>query len=475
MSISPARRRSSDTREPETGSTILVLDDLKELVARLSREQTKIQELLSFLGFALRSFTNLNQFLELIPLIASRVTDTDGGALILFKASGQMRLESLHCPENSSNGMKSRQVRSAIERAIQQVISGSNTAVDDMVGSYLGSDIKLFGTSVLVKNAVRGRLYVFSRDPNYVWNEPRQKLMRLVADQAAVGIENNTLTAELLKKERQDRELEIGAEIQHQLLPRNCPVIDGVEVAAKCLTANRVGGDYYDFIPINKGERWGMVIGDVMGKGVPAGLIMTMTRGMLRAEVLNRHTPGKILEHLNEIMYDDLERSHRFVTMFYSEFDPKTKILSFSNAAHTPALWWRAQSNTIHALDTMGAIIGLESGAGYEEAEVKLQPGDVVLYYTDGITEAANPMGDRFDEENLYQALKWACKNCIPKLPNISRPQAILDYIFEQVQNFVGSGRSYSDDITLIVMEMQPQIKPDPARPDSDKSKTYIT
>lgn len=458
MSMSPTYRRSPQAKEPETGSTILVLDDLKELVARLSREQTKIQELLSFLGFALRSFTNLNQFLELIPLIASRVTDTDGGALILFKASGQMRLESLHCPENGSNGMKCRQVRIAIERAMQQVISGSNTALDDMVRSYLGADVKLFGTSVLVKNIVRGRLYVFSRNSQYAWSEPRQKLMRLVADQAAVGIENNTLTAELLKKERQDRELEIGAEIQHQLLPRNCPAIAGVELAAKCLTASRVGGDYYDFIPINKGEKWGMVIGDVMGKGVPAGLIMTMTRGMLRAEVLNGHPPGKILEHLNQIMYDDLERSHRFVTMFYSEFDPKTRILSFSNAAHTPALWWRSQSNTIHALDTMGAIIGLEAGTKYEGSEIKLQPGDVVLYYTDGFTEAANPMGDRFDEENLYQALKWACKNCVPKSPEITRPQAILDYIFEKVQNFVGKESSYSDDITLIVMQVNPQI-----------------
>jgi phosphoserine phosphatase RsbU/P len=456
MAVSPIRRQSPQVKGSVPGSTVLVIDDLKELLVRLNQEQTKIQELLSFLGFALRSFTNLNQFLELIPLIASRVTDTDGGALIRFKASGQMLLESLHCPDTGFNGMKCRQLRSVIERAIQEVISGSNSALDDMVRSYLGPDVKLFGTSVLVKNVVQGRLYVFSRNPEYAWSEQRQKLMRLVADQTAVGIENNNLTAELLKKERQDRELEIGAEIQHQLLPRSCPTIEGVEIAAKCLTANRVGGDYYDFIPINKGEKWGVVIGDVMGKGVPAGLIMTMTRGMLRAEVLNRHTPGKILEHLNQVMYEDLERSHRFVTMFYSEFDPKTKNLSFSNAAHTPALWWRSQTNTIHALDTMGAIIGLEVSAKYEESQVQLQAGDIVLYYTDGFTEAANANGDRFDEENLYQALKWACKNCTPKSPDISRSQVILNYIFEQVHNFVGADKHHSDDITLIVLEVKP-------------------
>jgi sigma-B regulation protein RsbU (phosphoserine phosphatase) len=305
--------------------------------------------------------------------------------------------------------------------------------------------------------------------------------MRLVADQTAVGLENNALTAELLKNERQERELEIGAEIQHQLLPRNCPTIQGVQLAAKCLTASHVGGDYYDFIPIQKGDRWSLVIGDVMGKGVPAGLIMTMTRGMLRAEVLNGHTPSKIMEHLNEIMYDDLEKSHRFVTMFYSEYDPKARVLTFSNAAHPPALLWRSKTQTVHDIDTLGPLIGLESGSKYDQDSIQLQPGDVVLYYTDGFTEAANQIGDRFDEENLRDCLQWACQNCIstnvgnnannvvgnvvgksnissnPVSNNAenSRPQAILNYIFQKVQDFIGNGRSHTDDMTLIVLEVQ--------------------
>ena len=160
-----------------------------------------------------------------------------------------------------------------------------------------------------------------------------------MADQTAVAIANHELTVELRQKERQDRELEIAAEIQLHLLPRECPQIKGVALAAECRTANRIGGDYYDFIPTNydqlrqKDEAiadpksisvpWSIVIGDVMGKGVPAGLIMTMTRGMLRAEILNRNSPAKILEHLNRVMYADLENSHRFVTLFYSEYDQK--------------------------------------------------------------------------------------------------------------------------------------------------------
>jgi phosphoserine phosphatase RsbU/P len=421
----------------------LTPNDLRELLRRFSQEQIKIQELLGFLGFALRSFNNLNQFLELIPLVASRVTDTDGGALILFKNSGA-RLESIHCPVEGRNGISCKQVKLAIEQAIQISLSGSQGMLDEIVSRHLGADVHLFGTSILVKSSVRGRLYVFSRAPNYAWSETRQKLMRLVADQTAVGIENNALAAELLKKERQDRELEIGAEIQRQLLPRNNPNIPGLDIAARCHTANRVGGDYYDFIPVSKSNRWGIVIGDVMGKGVPAGLIMTMTRGMLRAEVLNGHPPGTILAHLNEAMYEDLEKSHRFLTMFYSEYDPLSQILHFSNAAHLPLLLWRSQK--VQTLDTLGALIGLEPDSQFEEGQIKLQAGDVLLYYTDGITEAVNQMGERFDEDNLRLSLQTACQNQF-------NAQEILDYLFEQVQTFMGR-RGHQDDMTLVVLRV---------------------
>ena len=279
-----------------------------------------------------------------------------------------------------------------------------------------------------------------------------------MADQTAVAIENDELKVELRKKERLDRELEIGAEIQLRLLPRQCPNVPGVSLAARCQPANRVGGDYYDFIPVdrslsqpnptaNAASPWGLVIGDVMGKGVPAGLIMTMTRGMLRAEVLNEHSPAQILQHLNRVMYTDLENSHRFVTLFYSEYDPLTRKLTFSNAAHNPPLLWQAATKTVKRLDTIGMLIGLDAHSHYEDAQVQLEPGDTIIYYTDGFTDAANQSGDRFDEENLINAFKFACRHC----PN---PQAILDYLFTQVQKFIGATSPNQDDMTLVVMQV---------------------
>jgi phosphoserine phosphatase RsbU/P len=452
---------------------------LKELVARLHREQHKIQDLLSSLGFALRSFNNLNQFLELIPLMAARVTDADGGALILFKPNGQVRLERLHCQE----GQACQDIRKAIEKATRAVTAASSqvetdsttpipleliqASLDEQISHYLGEDVQLFGTPILVKNGERGRLYVFTHDLKYAWSPTRQKLVRLVADQTAVAIANDELTTELRKKERLDRELEIGADIQLRLLPRQCPDIKGIELAALCKTANRVGGDYYDFIPANydqllskhqestsnaEGEAvsvpWSVVIGDVMGKGVPAGLIMTMTRGMLRAEVLNRHSPARILQHLNRVMYADLENSNRFVTLFYSEYDPQTQILHYSNAAHNPPLLWQASTRSIHKLDTEGMLIGLEADSQYEDSQRQLASGDTIIYYTDGFTDASNQYGDRFDEENLTKAFQWACEHC-------TNTQEILNYLFDQVQQFIGSTNRNGDDMTLVVMQVK--------------------
>ncbi|MGC8712539.1 MAG: PP2C family protein-serine/threonine phosphatase [Leptodesmis sp.] len=464
----PPERSGSSNMPPEVTPVFA----LKELVARLNREQHKIQDLLSSLGFALRSFNNLNQFLELIPLMASRVTDSDGGALLLFKPNGQVRLERLHCQDSRLG----QDIRKALESAARQIApsfvrSASNGSMtptaqaiadlDHQVSYYLGANVQLFGTAILVKNVERGRLYVFSRDPQYAWTETRQKLVRLVADQTAVAIENDELSVELRKKERLDRELEIGAEIQLRLLPRQCPKIQGVELAARCQTASRVGGDYYDFIPASYDQlrskrdgsseagKWTLAIGDVMGKGVPAGLIMTMTRGMLRAEVLNGHSPARILQHLNRVMYADLENSNRFVTLFYSEYDPQTRLLSYSNAAHNPPLLWQAETKTIKRLDTLGMLIGLDADTHYQDAQVQLQPGDVLIYYTDGFTDAASQSGERFDEENLTSAFKWACQH-------FDHPQDILEYLFERVQQFIGPENRNSDDMTLIVMRVEP-------------------
>ncbi|ODH02834.1 guanylate cyclase [Nostoc sp. KVJ20] len=454
--------------QPTAGNTSAATDGtpvvaLKQLMAQL-QEQNKIQDLLGSLSFALRSFNNLNQFLELIPLMATRVTDANGSALFLYKPNGQVRLEQLHWQDSGQR----KNIRKALEIASSQITLLPNTAplanatgiLDDQMHRYLGPDVQIFGTAILVKQTERGWLYVLSRDPEYSWTETRQKLVRLVADQTAVAIENDELAIELRKKERLDQELEIGREIQRRLLPRQCPTIPGAVLAARCKGANRVIGNYYDFIPTNhnqiqsntknglESELWGLVIGNVMGKGVPAGLIMTMMRGMLRGEVLNGNSPSMILQHLNRAIYADLENSHRFVTLFYSEYNPQSRILSYSNAAHNPPLWWHAATKTVTRLDTLGMLIGLDANSEYENAQAQLERGDTIIYYTNGLTDAAAASGDRFNEDNFVAGFNTACKYC-------NGPEEIVNYLFDQVEQFIGADKQNTDDMTLVVMQLE--------------------
>jgi sigma-B regulation protein RsbU (phosphoserine phosphatase) len=442
-------------------------EDLIQVIEQIKKEQDKVQNLLSSLGFALRSFHNLNQFLELIPLMAARVADGDGGALIFIKDSGEIRLEQLHC----QNGQSCQPLRQALEVITRNQMTQSYQRqkeqrhldrsslfqeIDLQIKEFLGDGVNVFHCQILVKNQLYGQLYVFSHDPDYAWNTTRKKLVQLIADQTAVAIANHQLNSELRQKVKQDRELKIASEIQSHLLPKDCPRIKGAKLAAGFKTANQVSGDYYDFIPTSydcegdgeqNHQKWGIVIGDVMGKGVPAGLIMTMTRGMLRAEVLNGNPPAQILQHLSRVMYKDLESSNRFVTLFYSEYDPQTRILKYSNAAHNPPLWWRSRQGSLEKLDTDGMLVGIEPETVYGDGQAQLEPGDVVVYYTDGFTDAVNQDGDRFDEENLLKALKIACST-------LSDPDVIKDYMFAKVAEFVGAEDHNEDDITLVVLKV---------------------
>ncbi len=423
------------------------IQELRQLLATIDREQNRIQELLSFLGYALRSIGNINQLLELVPLIASTVTEADGSILLLFKHQDPRHLRSIHCLDRQ--GRPSAQLQASLERAYQEGYIDSQEAWDRQVGTEVGFHTQVFGAPILLGEECHGRLYVYSRNPHYTWTHTRHRLIRLIADQTALGLENTALALAVQEKKRQDQQLEISAEIQHQLFPHNFPQIPGVQIAAQYYTADRVGGDYYDFIAIPNKNRWAFVIGDVMGKGVPAGLIMTMTRGMLRAEVLNGHGPARILEHLNQIMYEDLDRSRRFVTLFYSEYDASDQTLTFSNAAHMPALLWRYQSKTLQTLDTIGSIIGLAPNSEYIQDQVQLLPGDVVFFYTDGITDAANPYGARFDEENLRQAIQRACSR------SGFSAQSVLDEVFKSVHNFIQPLQKQEDDMTIVVLQIQ--------------------
>ncbi|EAR17730.1 hypothetical protein WH7805_09379 [Synechococcus sp. WH 7805] len=424
------------------------------------REQRSNQELLVSLGFALRSFTNLNRFLELVPVVAARLVGVEGALLVPFQGDGRLWADQIQMLP----GVRSASLLQTLSQHEPGRSAGFGSddalvlALDRLVQGQLGS-AGMFATSVVARGRQRGRLYVFEPKGSLVWSDVHRRQVQLVADLTGVAIENDQMLQEARRHERVDRQLSIGAEIQAQLLPDHCPVIEGVELAARCRPAFQVGGDYYDFIPTRpeligrrrERGRWALVMGDVMGKGVPAGLLMTMLRGMLRAEVLSGLPPDRILHDLNQLALEDLSQSHRFVTLFYSDFDPRTRRLRFANAAHNPPLIWRAQQRTISRLDAPGLLIGLQPEADYGTGSVVLEPGDVLLYYTDGVTEAPGITGDRFDEARLIRSLESACRSG-------SGSQGILDQLFDRLDRFVGADRQLEDDASMVVLKVREEV-----------------
>ena len=435
-------------------------ESLRALLDSLSTEQRCNQELLISLGFALRSFTNLHRFLELVPVVASRLVGIEGALLVPFQADGRIWRDQIQAIPLDKNQELVRQIASF--EAGLTIGFGADAAqlvsMDALVQRQMAKSI-VYSTSVVARGKQRGRLYAFDSQDVVSLSEVHCRHLQLIADLTGVAIENDQIIQEVRQHERVDRQLSIGAEIQSQLLPDRCPIIEGVELAARCCPAFQVGGDYYDFIftrPELLGRnrekgRWALVIGDVMGKGVPAGLLMTMLRGMLRAEVLSGLPPDRILHDLNQLALVDLEHSHRFVTLFYSDFDPRTRRLRYANAAHNPPLLWRAEQRSVSRLDAPGLLIGLQFDANYGCGSIILQPGDVLLYYTDGVTEAPGIAGDRFDEARLIKTLEDSCRSGL-------NAQEILDKLFSRLDRFVGVGHQLEDDASMVLLKVNDEL-----------------
>ena len=431
----------------------------------LSQEQRRHQDLLASLAYALRSFTNLGRFLELVPLVTSRLVGSQGALLVVFHEDGRLWRDHLQAfpADRWAGGLRQ---LAALPDSELGVWSGDPSGVADLdqrVGRLLGDgqvlgDGELLATSVVARSSQRGRLYVFAPRGELPWNEVQSLHLQLVADLAGVALEGDTLRQAMHRHERVDRQLGMGAEIQAELLPNRCPLIEGVTVAARCRSAFEVGGDYYDFIPTQPqgsgpglaAARWALVIGDVMGKGVPAGLLMALLRGLLRAEVLSGHAPDRILHDLNQLAQEDLAHSHRFVTLFYSDFDPRTRLLRYANAGHHPPLIWRRGTGQVERLDVPGVVIGLQPGADYDTGQTLLEPGDVLLYFTDGVTEALGFRGERFEEHRLINQFQMVCHGDLGA-------QEILDLLFARLDRFVGADRQLDDDASLMVLKVGDQ------------------
>ncbi|MFQ5707539.1 MAG: PP2C family protein-serine/threonine phosphatase [bacterium] len=250
----------------------------------------------------------------------------------------------------------------------------------------------------------------------------------------------------ITERERMSKELEIARTVQMSLLPKENPLVEGYDVAGICIPALEVGGDYYDFFQLSSGK-FGIAIGDVSGKGVPAAIYMTLTKGILQSYAGEADSPKEVLNKLNKQMYKNIEKNS-FVSMFYAVIDMRRHTIRFARAGHNPAILAQRGNDVNRFLEPKGMAVGLEAGEKFhaflEERDLQLQSGDVLTFYTDGFTEANRGNGDEYGEERLLQVI--SCNK------NLSASE-IIERVVKSVKEFVG-GESQHDDMTMVVVKV---------------------
>jgi len=420
------------------------------------KNTNKFAEIASSLSYYLKTFSNINKLLDYICLIFKHIFDEKIIIIVPLNDDGDIWNENIKISANKESLV----LQEKINKFFNQFNFSKNFKKKEII-TFENSlklnfkEYKIETEKILSRGKCRGFIYILSKD-KFSESITLDSNFNFIVNSLAVGLENHYLIKTKKKHEKVDREISTGAEIQSQLLPDYCPIIHGVDLAAHCRPALQLGGDYYDFMCLKTNisekrkekARWALVIGDVMGKGIPAGLLMTMLRGMLRAEVLTGLPPDRILHDLNQLAINDLDQSHRFVTLFYSDYDPRTRKLRFANAAHNPPLLWKSSDQKIIKLDAEGFVLGLQKDAEYHCGEIKLNEKDLVLYYTDGVIDTSNSLGERFDEERLIKIFTKLCRQSYTS-------QEILNKIFQKLDNFTGQNRHLEDDASMIVFQLK--------------------
>jgi sigma-B regulation protein RsbU (phosphoserine phosphatase) len=298
---------------------------------------------------------------------------------------------------------------------------------------------------LVVENQTIGALVINDRKPRLI-GEDELRFLQLMANQAAIAIESARLQEEELARQLLEEEMAVGRQIQLSLLPTETPSLPGWEVAVRYHVARQMGGDFYDFFDLpGSPARHGLVVADVSEKGVPAALFMAMCRTTIRSIAISKRTPSQTLVKANELILKD-SHADFFLSAIYLDFEVETGRMRYANGGHSRPLWLQADSGKICELRSEGIILGTLEEVEIEEKEYQISPGDVLLLFTDGVTEASNAEGRLFGSERLVELLA----DCSQK-----PAEQIADLLLHDLDNFVGA-TPQSDDLTLMVLRRFP-------------------
>jgi sigma-B regulation protein RsbU (phosphoserine phosphatase) len=290
-----------------------------------------------------------------------------------------------------------------------------------------------------VKNRLIGFMALFNKKSGEFTPED-QRLLSIVGMQSAQTIEAARLYEEEKKAQAMEEEMRTATIIQQNLLPKETPKIPGFDVAGVTVSAREVGGDYFDYLPLPEG-RWGFVVADVAGKGLSAAMLMSNLQATVRGQSTVTTSCSHCVTNANRMLKLSIAPG-RYVTLFLAALDPAQKKLFYSNGGHNPPYLFRPDGS-FKELSAGGPILGVFDDLPYAEEEIALSPGDVLVIFSDGVTEAFNDKGEQFEEARLVETLKTNLRKSAPE---------ILNAVTGAVHKFAGDTPA-SDDLTLMIVK----------------------
>ncbi len=296
------------------------------------------------------------------------------------------------------------------------------------------------------RNRLAGVIALGPKRSEEPYTKTDRQLLQTIASQTGLALENaellENLTTEITQRERLSREIEIAREVQERLFPQSYPDFPGVNLAGYCRPAHAVGGDYYDFFVLDDGSL-ALALGDISGKGISAALLMASLRASLRSIAsLQQSDLASLIHRVNNLVYES-STANRYATFFYAEYNPSSGLLTFVNAGHNPPYILR--KGQAIPLEATGTVIGLLPDAEYAQATISMHSGDVLLAFTDGVSEAMNHQEEEWGEDHMIATAQKLLK---PDCTHTA--QQLLDSIIVAADRFT-SGAPQHDDMTLLV------------------------
>jgi sigma-B regulation protein RsbU (phosphoserine phosphatase) len=400
--------------------------------------------------------------------LALDVLQMDAGSIVLLKESPEGELSpneddlTLATSRNLSLGWLEHPQPLSKDRLFDrlalagQIVVSEDIANDDriLIGELamqerLGAALH---AGMVFKQRSLGVIRVYSREPR-TFDDAEKKLLASIASQAAVALEQSRLMALEREEQALQRQLALAADVQRRMLPRSVPNFPNLDIAARYVPSFELGGDFYDFIDLN--GHMGVAVGDVVGKGIAAALLMSSVRASLRAYAQDVYDLDEIVGRVNQALCRDT-RDHEFASLWYGVIDPHRMRLTYCSAGHEPPMVVRVPKHRapspadVDELSVGGMVVGIDPSQRYQRALFDIRPGDVVLAYTDGISDATNFSGERFGKARLREALL----RCLRDKPMASAGE-VVEHILYEVRQYSGFSRTRSDDKTIVAIRVR--------------------